>query len=164
MKRVNALAVMFVILAMATVAFGYTELWTPPYHDYTPMGGTAITNSPTNMIGVTPGYGFIQDTLHVPVHTACCTLSVTNGGGIYDPVIWCLNGTIGMKIGIPQAVNSTTIIPFGPVADSTSTQLPGVWKKFIIYITATADSTAAHGYVVQGRSAPSTMLTHNIIF
>ncbi len=146
------------LLFMAEPADAYTAKWNPVYHDYTLMGGTAITTAPSAMIDAPIGYGIIMDTLQMAVHVWCDTLTITSGTAVYDPIIYCLDNSIGVTLGIPQAVNSTTYINY-PAADSTTLQVPGRWRSFIISCQATADSTAAHGYVVIGRTQPAVTLT-----
>jgi len=148
--------VMMLFAPAAQPAFGYTAKWNPVYHDYTLVGGTAIANMPTNMINAPVGYGLLCETLHVAVHTWCDTLELSSV--MYDPVIYCLDNSIGVTIGIPQAVNSTTYTNY-ICADSTTLQLAGRWRSFILSCQATADSTGAHGYVVVGRSAPNVTST-----
>jgi len=156
--RYKHLAIVLVMLVMSGTAFGYTAKWTPVYHDVTMCGGTAIANSPSN-IDAPLGYGVLCETLHVAVHTWKDTLTLTNAAGVYDPIIFCLDNSIGVTVGVPVAVNSNTYIDY-PFADSTTVQLPGRWKSFILTAQATADTTAAHGYVVIGRAAPSTQNFH----
>jgi len=158
MRAKLSIAILAVAL-MVGLAPAYTNLWVTPYFSYQLMGGTAKTTTPNN-VDAPVNFCTIMETLHVAVHVGVCTLTVTNANGVYDPLIWCLDGTVGVKIGLPVAVNSNTYTPFGPFADSTAVQLAGHWKKFILYISATADSVQAHGYVMVGSSAPSIQNTH----
>ena len=156
--RARTLAAVLAVVLMATMAFGYTEMWTPPYFDNQFLGGTAssaiilpelnVSTAPTN-------FSVVGETLHMAAHLQSYEFTVSNANGIYNPVVWCLNGAVTLYIGVPIATGSTTLIPVPTAGDSHGIRLPGIWKTFTVYKSGTTDSATATGYFITGASAPN---------
>ena len=156
--RARTLATILAVVCMATMALGYTEMWQPPYFDNMLCGGTAssvimlpapdISTAPTN-------YSVVGETLHMAAHLPSYEFTVSNPNGIYNPVVWSLNGAVTLYIGIPTAIGSSTLIAVPTAGDSHAVRLQGVWKTFTIYKSGTSDSAGATGYFITGGAAPS---------
>jgi len=159
MKRATTLAAVLAIILMAGTVFGYTEVTRPAYIDYTPMGGTSITAQvPSNIYGTADGYGVIIDSMTMATSVQSATLTPMNGGTFYDPMIYSLDGAVQLVVGIPTKPGSTTFMKYFTPGDSYGVMLPGKYTSFVIWKHGTADSAAATGYVVIGRSGVP--LTH----
>jgi hypothetical protein len=154
MRYRTSLAV-FAVLLMATMAFGYTDATRPVYIDYTLCGATATTMQiPSNMYSVPGGSAVIMDSMRMAASLQCDTLSTTSGATFYDPMIYPLNGTVTLIIGIPAkpSANNTTYMKYFTPGDSYGAIVPGKWSSFIIWKNGTTDSTGATGYMVIGRA------------
>jgi len=154
--RNYTIAIALAVLLMVGTAFGYTEMWTPIYHDRTLIGGST-TSALITLSGAYAGpvgYDVIMDTLHMAAHLQCDTLTITSGTPVYEPMLYSLDGSVTVRVGIPKSVNSKTYIAYPAPGDSYAVHLPGRWRSFIISKSGTTDSATATGYVVVGHSSP----------
>ena len=156
--RSKSLTIMLATLLAVGMASAYTEMWQPPYFDNMLVGGTATSaiQLPSTGISTAPlNFSVVGETLHMAAHLQSYEFTVSNANGIYNPVIWSLDGAVTLYVGIPTAIGSTTLIAVPTAGDSHAVRLPGIWKTFTIYKSGTADSAAATGYFITGASAPS---------
>ena len=160
--RAKTLATVLALILMVGAGFGYTDATRPVYIDYTLMGATTATGvgSPSNIYDVPGGYAIIMDTIHMDSSLQCDTLTLTSSTPVYDPLIYPLNGTVTLIVGIPQAPGSTTYLKYFTPGDSYGVQVPGKLRSFIIWKDGTADSVEATGYVVLGRVGVPTTNMH----
>jgi len=152
--------VTMLIAPVAQPALGYTNMWQPPYIDRMLVGGTATTTASMMPPGVidAPGCGLMVDTLRMAAHLQSSAMGLTNGGVVHNPVIWSLDGAVTLYVGVPNGINSTTLIPIPTAGDSHGLQLWGTWSSFTVYKSGTADSAAATTYAVVGMTGP--MMTY----
>ena len=146
---------MLAIAPLAQPALGYTEMWQPPYVDRMLVGGTSTTTATVmpGLVDAPANFCTVVCTLHMPAHRQNDTLA-TPHGVIYNPVIWPLNGAVTLVLGLPDGLNSSTLIPVPAAADSHAIQLYGAYSSFDVQKSGTADSSAATGYVVCGMAGP----------
>lgn len=153
--RAKNLTALLAVLALAGMAFGYTAVTRPVYIDYTLCGGQSnYLAGASNVYDVNGGFAVSYDSVHMAAGVQKDTLSLTKGY-VYDPLIYSLDGSVTLYIGIPAYPGSTTINYYETPGDSYGLVVPGKFDKFYIAKSGTVDSTTATGYQIIGRTAPS---------